>query len=67
MQAALTGSFLIGTDMTAASVTGTDLNGAYYSNTTVFPSGNTYELSPWDAGMIPVPEASFVSSPFSAC
>ncbi len=43
--------------------------GAYYDEQTLFPSGSDYSagslglaggITPWDAGMIPVPELGFV-------
>lgn len=65
--ASLSGTLLPGADLSGASVSNLDLSGAYYDSNTLFPSGNTYDappwgldggISPWDAGMIPVPEAS---------
>lgn len=58
---------LVGVDLSGADLTGADLVGALYDEATRFPSGTTYESTswgldgestPWDAGMIPVPEPS---------
>jgi hypothetical protein len=58
---------LSGADLSGAGVSGTELFGATYDESTIFPSGTTYDTpdwdwgldggsTPWDAGMIPVPE-----------
>lgn len=63
----LTDADLSGADLTGADVTGTILSGARYDESTIFPSGNSYDIppwgldggiSPWGAGMIFVPEPS---------
>jgi hypothetical protein len=61
---------LTGAILTGAILTGADLAAALYDELTVFPSGDTYDISPWGldggiepwiAGMIPVPEPSLGS------
>ena len=61
----LTGANLANADLTAAIVSSSNLTGAQYDEFTVFPSGTIFATSPWgldggatpwDEGMIPVPE-----------
>lgn len=61
----LTGANLVNADLTSATVSSTVFTGVEYNENAIFPSGNTYDLppwgldgdiSPWNAGMIPVPE-----------
>ena len=63
----LFGANLSNADLTAADLTSANLSGAMYDDLTVFPSGNTFDvpawglpndMTPWDAGMIYVPEPS---------
>lgn len=63
----LLGSSLSNADMTSADLSFAVLTGAAYNESTIFPSGDTYATSPWgldgnvtpwDAGMVPVPEPS---------
>ncbi len=63
--ASLLGASLTGADLTGATVQSTVWTGATYDETTVFPSGNAWDtppygldggITPWDAGMVPVPE-----------
>lgn len=63
----LTGAHLSNADMTDANLTSAVLTNAEYNESTVFPSGDTDDvspwglpggISPWDARMIPVPEPS---------
>jgi hypothetical protein len=64
----LTDSFLANTNFSSANFQGAILTGASYDSLTVFPSGFNYSVSPWDldanqttpwdAGMIPIPEPS---------
>ena len=70
VDADLTDADLSGTDLTGADLTGAILFGSQYDEFTIFPSGDTYELppwdlpndtTPWDAGMIPTPEPSLGS------
>ena len=58
---------LAGTDLTGADVSFATMTDLLYNEETIFPSGNTYDappwgldggISPWAAGMIPVPEPS---------
>ncbi len=65
----LTAVNLRGADLTGATMSNSTLTGALYDEATVFPSGATYDVSPWnlvtaatpwDAGMVPAPEPSFV-------
>lgn len=67
----LSGADLSGADLGFANVTGTNFAGVTYDETTVFPSGDTFDVgswglgggvSPWNAGMIPVPEPGFGAS-----
>ena len=62
------GAILSGADLTGADLSFATMTGAFYDESTVFPSGNTYDVSPsgldgdqrpWEAGMIPVPEPGF--------
>jgi len=64
----LSGANLSNADLTSADLSSATLIGAQYDESTVFPSGNLYEIptwgldggsTPWDAGMVPVPEPSF--------
>ncbi|MBK7947172.1 MAG: pentapeptide repeat-containing protein [Deltaproteobacteria bacterium] len=64
----LLGANLSNANMTSADLSFTFLTGATYNESTIFPSGNTYAISPWgldggitpwNAGMIPVPEPPF--------
>ena len=66
--ASLVNTILVGADLTGANLASADLAGAYYDERTLFPSGNDYSaggwglsggITPWDAGMIPVPEPGF--------
>ena len=63
----LFGVNLSNADLTNADLSSAILSGSQYDEFTVFPSGNTYDLppwgldggvTPWAAGMIPVPEPS---------
>ena len=67
IDANLTNADLSGADLIGADLTGTILLGALYDESTLFPSGNTYDnppwgldggIEPWNAGMIPAPEPS---------
>jgi hypothetical protein len=58
---------LSGADLSGSNVSGTELFGAQYDESTLFPSGNTWDnppwgldggIEPWNAGMIPTPEPS---------
>ena len=69
--AILNSANLAGADLSFATMTG-----AFYDESTVFPSGNTYETAqtgldgdqrPWEAGMIPVPEPGFGITLIIAC
>jgi hypothetical protein len=62
------GAILSSADLTGADLSFATMTGAFYDESTVFPSGNTYETAPtgldgdqrpWEAGMIPVPEPGF--------
>jgi hypothetical protein len=66
--AGLQSTILASADLTGADLSFADLSGALYDENTVFPPGGTYDsgawglpggVSPWAAGMIPVPEPSF--------
>jgi hypothetical protein len=72
-QSDLAGANLAGADLTGAFLKWTilweaTLDGAFYDENTIFPSGDFYDLppwdldldgtTPWDRGMIPVPEPS---------
>ena len=65
--AILIGADLSTADLTSADLSSANLSGALYDGSTIFPSGSTYDIppwglpndaTPWDAGMIPVPEPS---------
>ena len=66
----LTDANLCNADITSGVTANTIWTGAVYDELTVFPSGSTFDvapwdldggISPWDAGMIPVPEPSGTS------
>ena len=66
----LSAAFLLGADLTGAVVVNLNLSGAYYDEFTVFPSGNLFDMppwgldggiTPWNAGMISLPESSLGS------
>ncbi len=61
----LLGADLSNADLTSADLTSANLSGALYDESTLFPSGDSYDIppwgldggiTPWDAGMIPAPE-----------
>ena len=63
----LSSADLTGADLSFAILTGANLTGAQYDEFTVFPSGDIWDvppwgldggITPWEAGMIPVPEPS---------
>ena len=65
--AILTNASLTGANLTGADLASATLTGAVYDEATLFPSGDSYLVSPWgfdgadspwDRGMIPVPEPS---------